>query len=343
MTNKLFWAGLGLTAFVQMTNALPFTSTNNDLVLGFRKTGVHTETHEAVVNIGQATTYLNVAPGSTIAVPGFNASQLVPDSFSSFNYLNWSVTGYSKTNSVAVLPGYVNNTLWLTVHRVSTNAPTTAPARLGYSTQGFIGGKMNSIRSGASYYSSQTASNQDNTAAFVREPVNDTANLTVYIASTVDAAGSTFNDYWTPDVEITTPASFSGSVVSDLYEVRPLTDAQGNPVTDPHTGQAGGNAYYVGFFQFNSNGTMTFTRATAGGSVPPAPILAVNRNGNTTTISFGTTVGATYTLYYTNAAGLSAPVSSWPTASTTVTGDGTPKQFTDTSADGSRFYRVGAH
>jgi hypothetical protein len=133
-------------------------------------------------------------------------------------------------------------------------------------------------------------------------------------------------------------------VVSDLYEVRPSTDAQGNPIVDPHTG-TNGLAYYVGYFRLNSNGTMTFTRdiASSQSLPPPPPFLSIRRVGNTSTISFGTTNGATYTLYYTNAAGLTQPVANWPASVTTITGDGNTNSFTDSSSDPMRIYRVGGH
>src|SRR5580765_1237120 len=98
-------------------NAQIFTYTNNDLALGFRKTGIHQESYEAVVDIGSATNYVNLQPGTTIPVPNFIAGQLSPDSFSDLNFLSWSVIGFSKTNTVFALPGYPNNTLWLTAPR----------------------------------------------------------------------------------------------------------------------------------------------------------------------------------------------------------------------------------
>jgi hypothetical protein len=153
-------------------------------------------------------------------------------------------------------------------------------------------------------------------------------------------------DTWSQNnLEDITPASFSGSVVSDLYEVRPLTDSQGNPIVDPHTG-TNGPAYYVGYFRLNSAGTMQFVR-DAGGSSPSGPplppVLSITRVGTTSTIYFGTTNGATYTLYFTNSAGLSQPALNWPASPTTVTGNGATNSISDISTDPNRFYRVLAH
>src|SRR6185436_18224371 len=105
----------------------------------------------------------------------------------------------------------------------------------------------------------------DNTPTFLREgPLNNPAiinsqNLGLFIASSADTIG-TFLDTWTQNnVENASPSSFTNSATptrSDLYEVR----REG--VVDPHTGQTEGAAYWVGYFQFNTNGTITFTRAS---------------------------------------------------------------------------------
>jgi hypothetical protein len=336
---------LGLAALSPSVGAQTFNYTNNDLLLGFRKTGTFQENYEVVVNIGKATNYLDAANGAVINVPNFSASQLTPDSFSSLNDLNWSVFGYVKTNLVNVLPGYVNNTLWLTVPRTSNNVQSVAPNRMSYSGQGTVAGYVNSIGSDAAYLSSITTAGPDNTARFIREPINDPANLSSFMGGVFDSTASTLHDSWPQNVEITTPGSFSsGSVVSDLYEIRPLTDAQGHPVLDPHTGLTNGAAYFVGFFTFNSNGAMTFTRGSGTTPLPPPPtVLRISRAGATATIYFGTTNGATYTLYYTNSTGLAQPVNTWPSSPNTLVGNGATNSITDTSSDPNRFYRVGAH
>jgi hypothetical protein len=60
-------------------------------------------------------------------------------------------------------------------------------------------------------------------------------------------------------------------------------------------------------------------------------------------VSFSTTAGGTYSLHYTNGAGLLAPISQWPVAGLPVSGDGTTKSISDTSTDDQRFYGVSAH
>src|SRR5262249_14613325 len=143
MMRKLMYrfglAIVGMVAMVETASAQPFTYTNNDLVLGFRKTGAFAGSFEAVVNIGKATNYAQAQPGASFTVPNFSLSQLTPGSFGDINHLNWSVFGYSRTNTLWVLPGYVNNTLWLTVPRTSPGTQTTPPTRFEYSKQQSIG------------------------------------------------------------------------------------------------------------------------------------------------------------------------------------------------------------
>jgi hypothetical protein len=101
----------------------------------------------------------------------------------------------------------------------------------------------------------------------------------------------------------------------------------------------------VGYFTLNPNGTMTFTRASVFAPQPRVPkIVSITRSANVSTIFFTTTNGTfTYTLYYTNSAGLTSSVTNWPASPSTLTGDGNTDHFSDTTTDANRFYRVSAH
>jgi hypothetical protein len=131
-------------------------------------------------------------------------------------------------------------------------------------------------------------------------------------------------------VEAITPGTFSSPVVADLYENVPT----GSP--DPLNGSATtGKVSYIGFFTFNTDGTMIFTRSTT------VPKLTFAQNGGINSISFTSFPGVHYTLYETNAAGLAMPRSTWPSLGT-INGLGGITNFTDSSADPNRFYYVGA-
>jgi hypothetical protein len=321
-----------ILTLIEPAKAQVFSYNLNDLVLGFRKTGANQANYEMVVDIGAGTNYVGLPLGSTIAISNYAPAQLTGAVGTSAN-LNWSVLG----NPNSSLPAYPNRTLWLTVPRTDINTKTTTPDRLSSAAQQVTGINIVGIFEGAVAISADLAvSNANNTPYLVREPINDDRNLSKFVAGRFDPAISTLQDTWTPNVESITPTSFSNPVRSDLYEVRPI-----GPV-DPHTGLTNGPAYFVGYFQLNTDGTMTFTRAAASTPLPPAPALTVSLSSNTRTISFLTTNGATYTLFYTNTAGLSQPVTNWPSASTNIIGDNTVRSFTDTTTDDNRLYRVRA-
>jgi hypothetical protein len=100
----------------------------------------------------------------------------------------------------------------------------------------------------------------------------------------------------------------------------------------------------AGKFTLAANGVITFNTVA---NTPPVPvILSVTRVGTTTTVSFTTTNAYTYSLYFTNSSGLATSVTNWTKSVTTVTGPGNglgaTNSIADSTADGTRFYRVGA-
>lgn len=328
-------AGLTVCALslVQDVKAQPFTYTTNDVFIGFRKTGVNLGVYELVVNIGQGTSYIAMTPGSVSNIANFSPAQL-SDAFSNYNNLNWSVSG-GQDGTVAPPPGYPPRTLWLTAPRANVNVQSAPIQRDTQQNQQIVTtSEIQSVLDGATTLSSGLPANQDNNTVLVRETAGDPQAYSAFVAGSDPTLG-TYQDTLTRTIEVVTPASFTSPVRADFYEVRPTG------FTDPHTGLTSGNAYYAGYFQLNPDGTMTFTRASVN-NTPPAPILKITRSGNVNTISFGTTNGATYTLYLTNSAGLAQHISTWPTNGT-LTGDGNTNSFMDTTTDSNRFYSVGAH
>ena len=178
----------------------------------------------------------------------------------------------------------------------------------------------------------------------VFEQYRDNPKILDHVRRALSGEEFTLNDTWpasepnAANLEVTTPGNFSGMVRSDLYEVRPLTTATGMTVVDPHTGTSG-LGWYIGYFEFKSDGTMTFTREAAS-TVPPQVPLSFARTNDVSTISFVSSSSVTYKLFFTNAAGLGVAVSNWPSQSGTISGDGTAKSFQDTTTDPMRFYRV---
>jgi|GEM_PF-1955495 len=341
--NKAIVAGLGLLALAQTAQAQTFKYSKTDLLLGFRKTGLVAEANEAVVNIGSISNYLSAVAGSSFSVPGFTPSQLTNGTFLDLNNLNWSVVGSSGTTAVG--SGFAKHTLWVTVPRTAINTQSGVPIRSTVSSQSGVTTPIASIFSNARDISQFLGtSNQFNTYTFVRENIATYGSVPGTLSSRISgflAGSSTLGENWSQgNLEITTPAAFTSAVRSDLYEVQPTTDLAGNTVVDPHVG-TNSNAYFIGYFTLNPNGTMTFTRASAT-SAPSAPTLSISRFGNTASISFTSANSATYTLCYTNASSLTAPLTSWATKLSTISGNGGVQTFSDITTDSDRVYSVKA-
>jgi hypothetical protein len=129
-------------------------------------------------------------------------------------------------------------------------------------------------------------------------------------------------------VENTTPADFdsAGSPSrSDLYELQP----------------GSGPGTYLGYFELGPDGAMTFNGPAL--TFPTPNLSASTNSAGSISISFQTTANGIYTLYFTNASGLSAPVATWPTVGTNITGDGTVQSFQQAISGPGTFYSVGVH
>jgi hypothetical protein len=347
--NAVFPAGLallGALALISTARADIFAYRESDLFLTFRKVTPFTENYEAVVNLGQATNYLNASIGTTNAVAGFSTAQIT-GSFSSLDYLSWAVMGYRVYPSPSY-PNYPAATLWLTVPRADMAVRSSDAVRHSSGQQVNVIAAIDNVSANAGFISRSigTASTY-NSPTFVRESIAIYPNqvLTKWIGGIANPTVGTLNDNWVDNnLEITTPDAFtdSGDVVrSDLYEIRPLDDGQGGTITDPHTGTTG-LAYYVGYFELRSNGSMVFVREAAAAPLPPQPTLSIARNNNANVISFVSSSGTTYKCFFTNAAALAKPVGNWPSLSSTITGNGSTTNFQDTTTEPNRFYRVTA-
>lgn len=331
-------AAVLLIALPELANAQYFTAGNGDLVAGFRKTGANQGSYELVVKLGSVTNFLAMPEGTSTLINNYSASQLSA-AFSDYNNLHWSVSGMVSGGPGYTWSGFQQTTIWYTLPRANANTPTSPLSRQSVTTQGTTKAKISGFIGGAgSLSSAQGSTGSNNNAVLVRETIATANNLdyAYYVKNPQNSEIGDFSGTLPSTVEDTTPASFTSAVVSDLYQSVPQL------YTDPTTGMNDGPAYYVGYFTLNTDGTMTFTRASTSVPQPPAPIItSVTRTNTTAYISFTTTNGTfNYSLYFTNSAGLTASVTNWPHLGS-VTGDGSVKTLTDTTTDATRFYRVG--
>ncbi|MDB6019940.1 MAG: hypothetical protein JWR19_4429 [Pedosphaera sp.] len=319
----------GVFSILQSVQAAPFTYAGRDLLLTFRKTGANQGTSELLVNLGQATNFSTLAQGTVITISNFNYLQLT-NAFGDLNDLSFSAGACVKFADIA--PGYPNNTLWVTNPRVTNSVQSTPYVRVSSGSAQNVTGKIASMGNNGVSYSGQNTSNQFNTAFAVQIPAGSPIAPSVNLGVLGDYGGS-----FGSDTEKTTPDIFASPVRSDLYELVPT----GN--VDAHTGMTNGDGAYLGYFELKPNGTLTFTAGTGAAVVIPPPALTFVRSNTVTWISLTTTNNATYTLHYTNSAGLTTSVTNWPVLNTNLSGDGSIQSFQDTSTDPNRFYSVEAH
>lgn len=315
-------------ALIQGVQAQPFAFISRDLLVSFRKLSPFATPYELVVNIGQATNYNNLPPGARITITQFTFNQLT-NAFGDFNDLSWAVSGEVRLGDggAANIPA---NTIWVCRPRSDPQTQTTPYTRVG--SQSTIVTRIYSIGVNAVSISRSTSSNQFNTLTAIQENSGDPQGLSAQMG-----ANGNYQNNFSSDVENTTPGSFTTPVRSDFYEMRPTGSV------DPHTGLTTGPGAYLGYFELDPGGTLTFT--AAGGTVapPPPPVLSIARSNLLNTVSFVSTNGAIYTLHFTNAAGLTSPLTNWPALPSPLTGNGAIMSFQDSTSDTMRFYRVEAH
>jgi len=306
-----------------------FVYGDRDLVLCFRKDnadGFGTIGLSVIeVDIGAASTYYSAAIGSVTAVSQYSTSLL--NTFDSINDMSWSVSGcvpYPADGGDQTIPA---ETLWVTAPRPGAQAVAAPWVANGANGQALAANEIASIQFNAGQFSSTEAGGPTNTGTAIVIPVGQTPDFSC--DANLGTAGN-FNGRFQGVVETTTPPDFtSGHELpsrADFYQI------------EPSTGGAHPAGTYLGYFELEENGSMVFYRLAG-----PPPAITVTVSGATSTISFPSASGATYTLYYTNAAGLLSPISTWTKATPNISGDGTVKSFQLTSTNANRFYSVQDH
>ncbi len=311
----LRWAaGLAVAAALLTSAGLAqaqYVDNSDHLLLGFT---TPSSTGDLVIDLGSAT---GVGVGGTNVVDliangnvGMTASDFVGEIdslYGSFDLVSWGVVGgFYKNASTALIYATVPH-----------NSGRPSPAN----SFGFASTAINTV--GASIDGSGTPANQ-----MVTDPTQGYGNSwSEEIAPGGAGVRDTFViDYLNPNQ--TTPSSFEATLnyqQADLYFSSPTNTT----------------ATLAGTFTLGSDGSFTFTPAVASTPVPPpAPELSLQRAGASYAISFGSTNGATYSLYYTNIAGITRPTTNWAVSSTVLTGNGATMTFTNTSTDPNRVYRV---
>jgi hypothetical protein len=335
------FAGLALALIPSLryeASAMTYSNDNLDAMLCFRKAGAPNP-NDLHVNLGSIANLMALPLGTTTNLSTTNlytTSQLASAmGQGTFENVKFSVTAGAWDLGFVGYP-YPVHTSWFTSARTDAATRTTPFGRANSSKLGLADTQIDSIGENAATFSGHNVSGILNTPTAVGIPPG---NLQQSCEAYLGPAGN-LKGQAPVVVENQAPASFDSAIVSDLYIDIPTGAA------DPFNANlTTGNASYLGHFSFSPDGSLTFTRENASVVVPPpaAPTLQVMREGNISIISFGSANTATYTLYFTNLSGLSAPLGTWPFVSTNVVGNGSTVSFTDVTTSSNRVYRVSAH
>jgi hypothetical protein len=286
-----------------------------DLVLGFRQSG---GTSELTVNAGSVSNLLALSTGSSLTIANVTSAQLTT-AFTDLNNLSWTACADRHTNNNVTYP---LNTLWMIRQRDDLNTQTTPWNRQSQFGQGNTGGKIEAFAGGAVNHGTSVPTGPNNTSTGIIIPAGSANYAYSYFVG-----GGDFGTF-VGNVEVTTAPDFitAGQPVrADFYELKP----------------GSGSGTYLGFFQLNTNGVLTYTAGPSSVVIPSPTIVSIVRNQTTNTVTFTTVAGGTYNLRYTNV--LSASVSAWPTVGSSVSGDGVNKSIVDVTTDEVRFYSISAH
>lgn len=214
---------------------------NGDLLLGFRSSADPGSTTDYVVNIGPASQFTTASSTFTVANLGNIAADLVA-TFSNPGVADWNARAEVSWGIIGTdLPADPANTLYATKSRDKANlgTQTTPYNRASNTTQSTVNSRIRAFVSGYTL--------SDANAASPKGTLQPTSATNSYYSCTY--TGPAFQYF--SGFEGNFGAGTAGSVL-DLYRLAPTTQ-----------NTAGAGQIYVGSFQLDNNGQLTFTPAAA--------------------------------------------------------------------------------
>jgi hypothetical protein len=309
---------LSLSLVVASAAHAGFQYNPRDVVLGFRQDG---GSAELAINAGQVSTFYSLPNGTTITISNLTYS-LLTNAFPDFNNLHFAASADVRTTGDATYPF---ETLWVLNPRDDINTQTSPWYRHSEYLQAPTASKIDGIANGAVSYGGFVPTSPVNTATGIVLPAGNTTYSYSYFIGTAGNYKGTFSG----NAECATPGDFADAglpVRADFYQLVP----------------GAGLGVYLGFFEFNTNGVLTFTSGAAALVIPQPTITSIVRSGTTNIVSFTTVTGGQYSLRVTNGAGLTTPMGSWPVSGSAIPGDGTTKSLNDVTTAPFRLYGVSA-
>ena len=295
-----------------------FVYTNCDLLACFRMVG---GADDLVTDLGQVSNFEALPARSVTTITNLSATQL-SDALATVDGVSWSVCAALRGNPN--YPQYPLETIWITSPRPDIYTPGDVWMQASQWTLGGAASQIDAIGVNAASYGNGQPAGTDNSPTGIVIPSSSAFSYTYQVGPYGQLSG-TFQG----NPENTTPLDFDSAALpsrSVLYRLQ--------PDTKPH-----GIGTVVGFFDFNTNGVLTFT---AGPPPERTTIAGVTYDGSVATVTFPTINLVGYRLRYADGAGLATPVSSWTIGSTLI-GSGGTLSLQDTNSSGIRFYSVEAY
>jgi hypothetical protein len=295
-----------------------FSYTNGDMCIGLRSSaGVN----DVVIDVGAVTTFTTLPVGNKITISALTGAVL-NDAFSDTNNLMWSAFAFHD-------PSFSDPyTLFMTKARTVYGTQSTAWLNKSTGSQGQTGGYVVQVGTGATTTANDGSypAGPYNTPSLFVDPESDTTsykNLLFYLGTQINWHG-TFQG----NPEQSTPANFTTGgqpVRADLYQLN---------------AGAGGSSTYLGYFEMNTNGVLTYTSGPSSATLAQPQVVNITRSGNTNTVYFTTSGAYSYSLLASST--LTAAVSTWSQVGTSITGNGLTNSIQEINAASPRFYAIKA-
>jgi hypothetical protein len=311
-------------ALAVAANAQTFSYNNGDLLVGFRLTAGGN--NDLVVKAGTASSFTNLAPGTTLPIANFSGT-LLKNAFGTTNNLSFSAFGCFDGSYPDVAQ---QNTLFMTAPRPDNNTQSSPWRRWYASAQGSARSKIDGAGLGAFYIGSALpASVNTNQPNYLIEDETWNVSPNFSYNSMLGVSGD-WGGFFNDLTEQSTSATFTSDGVpvrAELYWIVP----GGNFISHPPSA-------YLGYFELTTSGALTFNVPVTGAVTTPV-ITSITRVGSLTTVNFTTGGSGTYTLRASST--LTTPKASWSTLGS-VSGNGAVQSLTETITTTPRFYMISA-
>lgn len=252
--------------------ALTYSDSSLDCMLCFRQQGV-LNPYDLEVDLGSVTNFYGVPMGQTITITNYTVAQLANAMGSTtFGKVEFSVCVGNWAHQTGVSTNYPRGIMWVTFARSDVNTQSAPFARSSAALLISASAVVNNLGGQATAYSGQINSDPlANTPTAVAIPPNNSQSCENYIGPGLN---SMLNGKFPQPIGQYAPSPFGAAIRSDFYVDYP------NGYPDPLNANATtGNVSLIGYFTFNTDGTMTFTRASASSVAPPVASFTASPRG----------------------------------------------------------------